>query len=109
MVVGMRLLSRGTSRWITISNVVPASSFTSFPRVNIAIAVPIAHQTPAPTNAPLPPLLSPPTTAPVPAELATVPIFSHFWLSERIVPSSSFTEVLSTPGAFSTAPGRSTV
>ncbi len=76
VVAGTRLASSGTSRWMTISKVVPASSFTSFPRVNIAIAVPTAPPTPAPINAPLPPLLSPPATAPAPAVVATVAAFS---------------------------------
>jgi len=53
VVAGTRLASSGTSRWITISKVVPASSLTSFPRVNKAIAVPTAPPTPAPISAPL--------------------------------------------------------
>ncbi len=73
------------------------------------MAVPIPPPIPAPISPPFAPLLKPPITAPVPAAVATVFAFSPVWLSCRMVPSSSFIEVFSAPGTFSTEPGSTTV
>jgi hypothetical protein len=73
------------------------------------MAVPTAPPIPAPISAPLPPAEAAPMTVPVAALSAAVAIFSPFWLSARIVPSSSLIRVFSAPGALSTAPGKSTV
>lgn len=110
----MRLASTVIGRCISISIDVPTSNLTSLPRFSSAQPMPAAAPIPAPTRAPFsPPVANPPAVAPpkVPytPPLAASSTLFPVSLSCWIVPSESFTDLLSAPGVFSTDPGNITV